>query len=757
MTEFEAAYQKRVVPILRRHNLVEFSGSGPAALESSLARSSFIRLLAVESPAEFLGIRRALLSDPAFQKARRVLGAIFNPSSSDGLIDVYLAIHRSPAGSGKQVVAGSGQGHWRTYGIPDGLPHNRVSSIVQDREGALWFGTEGAGVCRYDGDTYTTFTEQDGLANNRVRAVFQDREGALWFGTSNGVNRYDGERFTIFNRRDGLAQFDIQSIYQDRKGTLWFGHFGHGVTRYDGETFAILNHIDGLASGDVWSIFQDREGALWFGTKGGVSRYDGESIVSFTTEDGLAHNDVGSICQDREGALWFGTRGGGISRYNGKTFTTITSRDGLAHNDVLAIQPDQEGLVWCGTNGGGVTRYRPPTPVPPPVSIDAVLADRRHERVSEIAIPSTVALTTFEFHGTSFKTRPEAMVYRYRLKGYQEDWKTTRERRMEYHSLPRGTYTFQVQAVDRDLVYSEAPATATLTVHLPYERIGWMSALGISILLIGWQSVRVILRDRRLQVANAELSAANEEIRLQTERKSAFFASMAHELRTPMNAIKGFTGLIMRRAGDHLPERQQQNLQKVDLASDHLLNIINDLMDLSKIEAGQMDVNLEDFDVASLVSLCRDTVSPLAEQKNGLELVQDVKHVGQVHTDRQRLQQVLINLLSNAIKFTDSGRVTVRAFREGVDLVLAVEDTGQGIPSDELQTIFEEYRQVKGRSDSSVQKGTGLGLSITKKFAELLGGSISVESEVGKGSTFAVGCRWSFRSSRSNTQSGSPY
>ncbi len=247
------------------------------------------------------------------------------------------------------------------------------------------------------------------------------------------------------------------------------------------------------------------------------------------------------------------------------------------------------------------------------------------------------------------------------------------------------------------------------------------------------------------------------EIQDQTERKSAFLASMSHELRTPMNAIKGFANLILRREADGMSKRAQENLGKIGQASDHLLAMIDDLLDLSKIEAGRMDVNPERFEVKDLVTSACDTVSPLIQE--GVELRQDVAaDIGEANTDKARLQQMVINLLSNAIKFTDSGTIAVTASRgQGAgstgdqsrvspthdsrltshDLVISVADTGRGIPTEELPTIFDDYRQAEG-SESNVQKGTGLGLSITKKFTELLGGTIGVESEVGKGTTFTV-------------------
>jgi len=248
---------------------------------------------------------------------------------------------------------------------------------------------------------------------------------------------------------------------------------------------------------------------------------------------------------------------------------------------------------------------------------------------------------------------------------------------------------------------------------------------------------RLEVQNRALSDANRELEEANREIREATERKSRFLASMSHELRTPMNAIKGFTSLVLRRIGDTIPERHRKNLATVMQASDHLLALINDLLDLSKIEAGRMDVNIERFEVKSLVTGCCAEVEPLVMAKPDVRLAYDVPDdVGVANTDQGRLRQMLMNLLSNAIKFTDKGEVAVRASVADGQLVVSVSDTGTGIPADALGTVFEEFRQVKGTDPQ--HKGTGLGLPITKGFAELLGGSISAQSEAGKGSTFTV-------------------
>ncbi len=394
-----------------------------------------------------------------------------------------------------------------TFTTKDGLPDNVVVSIAQDQQENLWFGTQDGGASRFDGQTFTTFTMKDGLPANLVATIRQDQEGNLWFGGSyhgGGVSRYDGRTWTNFTTEDGLAHRFVGSIFQDREKILWFGTGGNAVSTYDGQRIASYILKKGASGGSVLSILQDEEGNLWFSsTESGVSRFDGETFTAFTVKDGLASNSVGSSLKDRNGHLWFGTVGGGVSRFDGQTFQTWTHQDGLGSNRVRSIFQDREGHIWFGTNNG-VTVYRPSPSLSPPVFIEGVVADRRYQKIRKLSIPSTVGLVTFEFHGMSFKTRRDGLIYRYRLRGL-DDWRTTTARKVEYEDLPWGTYTFEVQAVDRDLVYSAAPASVLLTVHPPYERSGFLVALGIAIALVVWQTVRVVRRDRQLKETQARL------------------------------------------------------------------------------------------------------------------------------------------------------------------------------------------------------------------------------------------------------------
>jgi len=260
-------------------------------------------------------------------------------------------------------------------------------------------------------------------------------------------------------------------------------------------------------------MIQDREGHFWFGTDGdGISRYDGREFTTFTTQDGLGDSQLRSISQDRAGHLWFGGHGGAISRYDGQVFQTLTRHDGLTGSSVRSIYQDVAGNIWFATYTG-VVRYRPPAPSPPPVFIDAVVADSRYSGVSEVTLAGSRGLVAFEFHGMSFKTRPEAMVYRYRLVGYDEDWKNTNARRVEYQNLPRGSYTFEVIAVDRDLVYSESPATVKLKIMPPfYLRTSFLApTIGFgSILLATLVILATALIKRRRQVHAYQRAAVLE-------------------------------------------------------------------------------------------------------------------------------------------------------------------------------------------------------------------------------------------------------
>ncbi len=234
-----------------------------------------------------------------------------------------------------------------------------------------------------------------------------------------------------------------------------------------------------------------------------------------------------------------------------------------------------------------------------------------------------------------------------------------------------------------------------------------------------------------------EIKEKSRQIEIASKHKSQFLANMSHELRTPLSAIIGFTELVMTRSKDVLPGRQYANLEQILMNAQHLLSLINEILDLSKIEAGRIEIHPAEFALEPLVDLCLRTVEPLVKNDR-LRLVKEIEpDLPTLFTDEDRVKQILINLLSNAVKFTKEGAVTVTGQCQNREIVLAVQDTGIGIPEEALAQIFEEFHQVDS-SSTRQYGGTGLGLAITRHLTQLLGGDITVQSRVGAGSTFTV-------------------
>jgi signal transduction histidine kinase/ActR/RegA family two-component response regulator len=242
-----------------------------------------------------------------------------------------------------------------------------------------------------------------------------------------------------------------------------------------------------------------------------------------------------------------------------------------------------------------------------------------------------------------------------------------------------------------------------------------------------------------LAIANArlyrELETKSRELEIASRHKSEFLASMSHELRTPLNAVIGFSRVLLERTFGDINERQDEYLRDILNAGRHLLDLLNEILDLSKVEAGQMVLEPSTFSVGSALDYAVAMVRERATLHSIAVTVQVAEDIAMVDADERRFKQVVLNLISNAVKFTpDGGNVSVHACRDGSDLTVTVTDTGIGVAPEDRERIFESFQQ--GRRGVSKEEGTGLGLTLSRRIVELFGGRMWLDSEVGAGSTF---------------------
>jgi signal transduction histidine kinase/ligand-binding sensor domain-containing protein len=651
--------------------------------------------------------------------------------------------------------------------VEDGLSNNGIRDVHQDRRGDVWVATD-FGISRIHRDgRIESFAGHPGIGGYAL-AIAETGDGRLWFATGVGLAEFAGGTFKVHAAPKALPSNRLFGVEADadHPGTVWVITDGDGLIRFRNGKASVITAAHGLVTDKIVSVVDDRAGRLWFGTVRGVFGVAKRELNAVA--DGTSVRVVSQFFDENDG---------------------LGSRQCNGASNPAALRT-RDGRIWFATARGVsmLTAARTaPLPLRAPI-VEGVSVDGKSVALDALAsIPAGAQRIEFTFTGATFVT-PERVRFRYRMEGYDDAWIDGGTKRVaSYTNLPAGEYRFLLESSRDGVRWGGTALPFELLPHFYETRwfLGLSILAAVALLLVAHsmrlhfsreraRHLEILVEERTRQISEEkerteralrEAEAARfeaESARREAERheklvedalqraesashaKSIFLANTSHELRTPLNAIIGFSELLIENTAHRIEPRHVRFLQNILSSGEYLLGHINNILDLSKIEAGRSDLQPELFildHVVSEISAVMKGVATLRQIAIDVDIPNDLPTI---EADPTHVKQILYNLISNAVKFSpDHSTVTVSArylpSHGGPhgSIEIQVVDRGMGIDPKDHELIFQEFRQAAGAKGERPQ-GTGLGLALVKRFVEMHNGTIRLKSAPGHGSTFTV-------------------
>ncbi|NRB52884.1 MAG: response regulator [Saprospiraceae bacterium] len=643
------------------------------------------------------------------------------------------------------------------------VPLNSIVGDIEEHEGALWFATSMGGLVYKQEDLFKVFSTREGLSDNGQYFLSGDRAGNLWSGGDGGISK-------VVKKRDGTIKFEnyvaaipgvatdfpvFVDMFEGPEGSVWaISDKGLYVIEDD----VLVHSKIALAANPnpIITAVQEYNGQIWLSTQGeGLWQCQFESAKQlqvarrWTAEDGLLSDVLFDLHMDKLERMWVVSQGG-ICRIDlGGQFGAVEcfdKRDGWideasAH---YRLMESRDSLLWAISKTSIVNfpLYNiSKNQIKPQAFINKVaLLDReddiyryssqptdKHLLPQNLVLPYNKNFLEFYFSTTSH-TQVDKNKFRYQLEGLNQDWSTPAEDRdILYSDLRPGFYTFHLKAANNDGLWGDEVSFSFRVLSPVWLR--WWAILTYAIVL-GWGIYKLY----SFQLARQLTLLENKRLRDLDQVKTNLYTNITHEFRTPLTVILGITQQIRK----EVRKTTLPKLQLIQRNSQQLFELINQMLDLSKLESGYMRLNLIQADIIAHVSYLIGSFTSYAEQREiDLHFSSNLEHLN-MDFDPKVIQQVLSNLLSNALKFTPAGgEISVELGRKDNYLQLQVRDTGEGIDQEQLLHIFDRFHQVD-TSTTKIHEGTGIGLALVKEWVDHMRGRISVQSEIGLGSTFLI-------------------